>query len=762
MGGRCRACRGRPGTRTEADRSPGRRRAAEGRATPAGPVRAAAAPRRDRLVRGAPRAARNPGRSRLAKSGRHAGLTAVPHGAKSYLAADARPRRRPGSGWCGSPATPRSAIASPRSWGPGWAIRTRSRSSSRGRALAYERSELVADETAARVAALAAWRSGRARILVASVQALLQHTIAPDDLPDSAARAAARRPDRPRRPPARASRPRLRARPRGRRPRRVRPARRDRRRLPAVGERLPVRIEFFGDEIDSLRALRPDRPANRRPGRRGDAPARHRSSSLPTGGAAALRERLGRERLGSPSGSPRTSPGSRARPPPAPAGVPPPVPPRRPRPAPSPSATPPRSGPPHLAPATGLDHLEPGTLLVLDEPGDLAEAAEFLWRQADERRAELVEAGELPKDWPVDLPRRRATGRRRLVAARTLELTWESECPTEPRSPRGGLSSGDLFGWREPSLPGLALRPAGRRRRALAGRRRPDRPRQRPGAAPRGAARRGRPPGRRRSAGSTRRHRPARSPSSSGASTAASSGGPDGLAFVTDRELFGTVRVRRPKAMRRVVPRDILERLTPGDLVVHIDHGVARYEQMLRRGGGGARSATTWSCRSPAGDRIFVPVEQISRVIRATPAARTPGSAKLGGTEWLRTKQRVRKAVDDLAEELLALYAARAEARGHAFAPDTPWQAEMEASFPYEETVDQLRAVAEVKARHGSRAGRWTGSSWATSATARPRSRCGPRSRRSRTASRSPSSSRRPSSPPSTTRRSASASRRSR
>ena len=63
-------------------------------------------------------------------------------------------------------------------------------------------------------------------------------------------------------------------------------------------------------------------------------------------------------------------------------------------------------------------------------------------------------------------------------------------------------------------------------------------------------------------------------------------GGPDGLVFVTDRELFGNVRVRRPKAMRRVVPRDILERLTPGDLVVHIDHGVARYERMLRRSAG--------------------------------------------------------------------------------------------------------------------------------------------------------------------------------
>ncbi|MEJ7695983.1 MAG: DEAD/DEAH box helicase [Candidatus Limnocylindrales bacterium] len=66
--------------------------------------------------------------------------------------------------------------------------------------------------------------------------------------------------------------------------------------------------------------------------------------------------------------------------------------------------------------------------------------------------------------------------------------------------------------------------------------------------------------------------------------------------------------------------------------------------------------------------------------------------------EWLRAKQRVQKAVTDLADELLGLYAARAGAHGHAFAPDTPWQAEMEASFPYEETVDQLRAAAEVKA----------------------------------------------------------------
>ncbi|MDQ3127552.1 MAG: transcription-repair coupling factor, partial [Chloroflexota bacterium] len=175
-------------------------------------------------------------------------------------------------------------------------------------------------------------------------------------------------------------------------------------------------------------------------------------------------------------------------------------------------------------------------------------------------------------------------------------------------------------------------------------------------------------------------------------------GGPDGLAFVTDRELFGSVRVRRPKAMRRVVPRDILERLVPGDLVVHIDHGVARYEQMLRRGNKADGEDRDYLELSFSGaDKIFVPVEQITRISRYS-GAEHPQLSKLGGTEWLRTKQRVRKAVADLAEELLNLYAARANAPGHGFAPDTPWQQEMEASFPYEETPDQLQAVVEVKA----------------------------------------------------------------
>jgi transcription-repair coupling factor (superfamily II helicase) len=641
-------------------------------------------------------------------SGRHVGLAAVPHGAKTYLAAalaliadgerlvwiarDAEIGDRVAEelgAWLGAEGV--VAVLEPRT------------------ALAYERSELVADETAARVAALSAWKSGQARILVASVQALLQHTIGIDDLPAE--------------------------------PRRLRVGGRLRqdallRELLALGYApttevagrgefarrggivdifppsapLPVRLELFGDEIDSLRAFDPT--DQRTVGSLDETVLLPASEFLaPAGGAAALRERLGRaaaklpERLGLDVARFEGEPGAATGAVRGEVG------------AARAEHDAPRGDPAHdaisagatravavgdaaevwaaqLAPATGFDHLDPGTLLVLDEPGEIAEAAEFLWRQADERRAELIESGDLPKDWPSTYlgPR---DWKRRLVAGRTLELTWESEMPAAAALAARGLSSGDMFGWREPQLPparAAAIVEAVERwqrdqaRIVLAS-----------DQAPRLAElldEAGHP--------AAVVHAPEAPPPGAISLVERSlnggfEGGPDGLAFVTDRELFGTVRVRRPKAMRRVVPRDILERLVPGDLVVHIDHGVARYEQMLRRGNkteGEDRDYLELSFA--AGDKIFVPVEQITRVSRYS-GAEKPQLSKLGGTEWLRTKQRVRKAVADLAEELLELYASRANSQGHGFAPDTPWQAEMEASFPYEETPDQLRAAAEVK-----------------------------------------------------------------
>jgi transcription-repair coupling factor (superfamily II helicase) len=178
------------------------------------------------------------------------------------------------------------------------------------------------------------------------------------------------------------------------------------------------------------------------------------------------------------------------------------------------------------------------------------------------------------------------------------------------------------------------------------------------------------------------------------------SGGPDGLVVVTDRELFGTVRVRRPKAMRRVVPRDLLERLESGDMVVHVDHGVARYEGLVRRGAGGSSSGEErdyLELHFAEAGRIWVPVEQIERISRYS-GGDHPQLSKLGGGEWQRARTRVKKAVGDLARDLLRLYADRAKARGRPLGEDTPWQAEMEAAFPYEETPDQLRSAIDVKA----------------------------------------------------------------
>ena len=618
---------------------------------------------------------------------RHAGLVAVPHGAKSYLAAaiamdeqlvwiarDAEIGDRVAEelgAWLGDPTA--VATLEPRT------------------ALAYERSELVADETAARVAALSAWRSGRVRVLVASVQSLLQHTIVPDDLPatprEIAVGARLRQGQLLRDLFDLGYVPVLEVAGRGEFARRggivdVFP--------PSL--ELPIRIEFFGDEIDSLRAFD---PTDQRTTGKVDRVALLPASEflLPTAGVAAIRDRLGKaasrlpERLandltrfeGQPDDDPIRSVTTVGAPPASRAVA---------------VGDAAEVWAAQLAPATGMDHIPSGTLLILDEPGDIAEAAAFLWRQADERRGELVEAGELPRDWPSTYLSPR-DWKSRLVASRTLELTWESEPSADVAMASGLKSLGDPFGWREPVLP---LGRAGRLADAVADWRAD-------GArivvasdqAPRLAeilSEADQPV----AIADSRVEAP---PPGAIALVARSlnggfTGGPDGVTFVTDRELFGTVRIRRPKALRRVVPRDILERLKPGDLVVHIDHGVARYEGMLRRGGtGDERDYLELSFAG--GDRIFVPVEQITRVTRYAGGER-PQLSKLGGTEWMRAKQRVRKAVADLADDLLALYAARANAHGHAFSDDTPWQAEMEASFPYEETMDQLRAAAEVKA----------------------------------------------------------------
>ncbi len=604
-------------------------------------------------------------------AGRHAAIASVPHGAKTFLAAalalgdsgerlcwiarDAEIGDRVAeelTTWLGDPAA--VVVLEPRT------------------ALAYERSELVRDESAARVAALARWHDGSARVLVASVQALLQRTIAPDALPAAPRRLAVGTRIRPdvlvRELIDLGYDPVTEVAGRGETARRGGIVD-----VFAAGSALPVRIEWFGDEVESLRSFDPT--DQRSVGPAGDVVLLPASEFLrPGGGGAAIAARLGRladrlpERLASDLVRLAEGDDGRALAVGDAAEV----------------------WAPLLAPATGLDHLGRGTVLVVDEPAEIADSAEFLWRQADERRAELVASGELPDRWPEAYPDRRAW-KSVLAGSRTLEFTWESGIPV---TLTGRAAEEDPFGWRVPELPPGRSAALARAVGAWAadGRRVVVTSDQ----APRLSeilAEAGHPVA--VVAGVAEPPPPGAIALVDRSLNAGFAGGPDGLVILTDRELFGTVRVRRPKALRRVVPRDILDRLSPGDLVVHVDHGVARYERMLRRGEAG-EERDYLELAFGGDDRIFVPVEQIGRLTRYAGGER-PALSRLGGGEWARTKARVRKAVAELADDLLALYAARETADGFAFGEDTPWQAELEASFPYEETDDQLRATAEVK-----------------------------------------------------------------
>ncbi|HZU15907.1 MAG TPA: transcription-repair coupling factor [Candidatus Dormibacteraeota bacterium] len=179
-----------------------------------------------------------------------------------------------------------------------------------------------------------------------------------------------------------------------------------------------------------------------------------------------------------------------------------------------------------------------------------------------------------------------------------------------------------------------------------------------------------------------------------------------GFRLYTDAELFG--RVRRPvsPAPRRSTRGEASLHLEfqPGDLVVHVDHGIARFTGMRLievqdLDGGGSVQREYLELEYAEGDRLYVPVESLDRVQRYLGGTdERPPLHRLGSGDWERARSRANRSAEEVAQDLLRLYARREAQAGYAFAPDTPWQAELEASFPYEETPDQIRALAEIKA----------------------------------------------------------------
>ncbi len=179
------------------------------------------------------------------------------------------------------------------------------------------------------------------------------------------------------------------------------------------------------------------------------------------------------------------------------------------------------------------------------------------------------------------------------------------------------------------------------------------------------------------------------------------------LALFTERDLTGRTSVagqtKTPKRRRKAI--DLVE-LKPGDFIVHEQHGIGRFVGMRQRTTGtGAREATREylvieyapSKRNAPADKLFIPTDQLDQVSKYI-GAETPKLNKLGGSDWAATKSKARKHVHEIAADLVKLYSARQSAKGFAFNPDTPWQKELEDAFPYQETADQLTTIDEVKA----------------------------------------------------------------
>ncbi len=182
------------------------------------------------------------------------------------------------------------------------------------------------------------------------------------------------------------------------------------------------------------------------------------------------------------------------------------------------------------------------------------------------------------------------------------------------------------------------------------------------------------------------------------------------LVVITDAEIFGERRLHRPrKTSHEGIPISSVLDLKEGDYVVHISHGIGYYRGIVKLAGpptsppyqGGARGGVEREyllLEYAQNDKLYVPSDQIDRVQKYIGGEGTPPTVhRLGGSEWMRTTSKVKKAVQEMARELIELYAWRQALGGHAYGPDTPWQQEMESAFPFNETPDQLGAIMDVK-----------------------------------------------------------------
>lgn len=185
------------------------------------------------------------------------------------------------------------------------------------------------------------------------------------------------------------------------------------------------------------------------------------------------------------------------------------------------------------------------------------------------------------------------------------------------------------------------------------------------------------------------------------------------LAVLAEADFYGRAAGYDARAPRKLASRrrnvvDPLQ-LAAGDIVVHETHGIGKFLELVQRevSSGGRNPVKTTreylvieyapSKRGYPGDKLYVPTDQLDQLTRYV-GGEDPALSKMGGSDWSAAKSKARKAVRDIAVELVKLYSARMASKGHAFGTDTPWQRELEEAFPYVETPDQLTTIDEVKA----------------------------------------------------------------
>lgn len=173
------------------------------------------------------------------------------------------------------------------------------------------------------------------------------------------------------------------------------------------------------------------------------------------------------------------------------------------------------------------------------------------------------------------------------------------------------------------------------------------------------------------------------------------------LAIITDSELFNK-KIKKPTISKNLTKRENLDfllsinDLKPGDYVVHANHGIGKFSGMSKQNIDGFEKDYL-TIEYAGSDRLHMPAEQINMLSRYRGAGAPPKISRMGGAEWEGVKKKVKNAIRNIAQDLLNLYAKRAKSTGFIFEQDTPWQIEMENAFDYTETPDQMQAIIDVK-----------------------------------------------------------------